>query len=222
LPHHDEIADALRPHGLIARGGFRPGPQDGVPGDPLVLVLVGNAGPAMWPPFQAAREAGPDAMNRWSRHVVDRVAAAFGARALYPFDGPPWLPFQRWAQRAEPVFPSPIGMLIHPAHGLWHAYRGALAFETEIEGLPERAAVESPCESCTDRPCLTTCPVGAFSPAGYDVPACASHLRRPEGADCMELGCRARRACPVGRAATYLPEQAAFHMAAFLGARPAS
>jgi hypothetical protein len=129
------------------------------------------------------------------------------------------LPFQRWAQRAEPVFPSPIGMLIHPEHGLWHAYRGALAFAGEIAGLPPRGAAHSPCDSCADKPCLTTCPVGAFGPEGYDVPACAAHLRRPAGADCMGLGCRARRACPVGRQATYLPEQAAFHMAAFLGAR---
>src|SRR5690606_16718138 len=125
----------------------------------------------------------------------------------------------RWAQRAEPVFPSPVGMLIHPEHGLWHAYRCAFAFAGELEGVPERRAVSSPCESCAEKPCLSTCPVGAFDGSAYDVPACAGHLRRPEGADCMGLGCRARRACPVGRAATYLPEQAAFHMAAFLEAR---
>lgn len=213
------IAARLEPLGLIARGGFRPSPADGVPGDPAVLVMIGNAGPAMWPVFARERTPGGDPMNRWSRERVDAVAAELGADALYPFDGPPWYPFQRWAQRAEPVFPSPIGMLIHPEHGLWHAYRGALAFDREIEGLPERGEVASPCESCADKPCLTTCPVGAFDGRGYDVPACAGHLRRAEGADCLGLGCRARRACPVGRQATYLPQQAAFHMAAFLGAR---
>src|SRR3546814_16164033 len=33
------------------------------------------------------------------------------------------------------------------------------------------------------------------------------------------LGCRARRACPVGRAYRYPPAQARLHMAAFIAAR---
>ena len=129
-------------------------------------------------PFQASPEAGdgrPDPLNRWSQRLIDDLAARFGALGLYPFGGPPHWPFQRWAQRAESVWPSPIGMLIHPDHGLWHAYRGALAFAEPID-LPDRVDRPSPCEGCTDKPCLTTCPVGAFTTAGYDVPACAAHI----------------------------------------------
>jgi hypothetical protein len=44
-------------------------------------------------------------------------------------------------------------------------------------------------------------------------------LETKEGEDCMTLGCRARRACPVGREFTYVPDQAGFHMRAFLDAR---
>jgi hypothetical protein len=55
--------------------------------------------------------------------------------------------------------------------------------------------------------------------AGYDVEACAGWLRRPEGRECMGAGCLARRACPVGRDFAQPPEQAAFHMRAFLAAR---
>ncbi len=71
------------------------------------------------------------------------------------------------------------------------------------------------------RPCLNACPVGAFSVSGYDVAACASHLETDAGADCMDLGCRARRACPVGAEHAYGPEQASFGMRAFLQARNA-
>jgi hypothetical protein len=38
----------------------------------------------------------------------------------------------------------------------------------------------------------------------------------------MTGGCLARRACPVGTDYAYDPRQAAFHMTAFLAARPPS
>lgn len=217
--HYDTIRMALDPHGLRVRGGFVPQPEDGLPENSVCAVMIGNAGPAMWRVFAKARRDESDAMNRWTRRILDPVAARLGAQVVYPFDGPPWFPFQRWAQRAEPVFPSPIGMLVHPEHGLWHAYRGVLVFQEPVEGLPERGDAASPCESCADKPCLTTCPVNAFGPEGYDVPACADHLRKVEGAECLALGCRARHACPVGSETNYLPQQAEFHMQAFLGSR---
>ena len=226
------LADAVAAHGLIPRGGFRPAPGDDVPdvGDRAAraLVLVGNAGPAMWRRFAAvrARYPGADPLDDWSREVIGGIAARFDALALFPFGGPPHLPFQRWALKAESVHGSPLGMLIHPEYGLWHAYRGALAFARAVEPPrdPERP---SPCESCRDRPCLTACPVSAFAHdggagrPGYDVGACVGHIQAPEGADCASQGCKARRACPIGRDYQYQPAQAAFHMAAFVRARTA-
>ncbi len=138
--------------------------------------------------------------------------------ALFPFGGPPYLPFQRWAKRAEPVHDSPLGLLIHPEFGLWHSYRAALAFAERLE-LPDRPAVQSPCASCADKPCLTACPVGAFTGETYDVPRCIAHIGRAERGACIENACLARRACPVGRAYAYGPEQARFHMGAFLRAQ---
>src|SRR5690606_35203445 len=174
------------------------------------IVMVGNAGPEMWRCFSATPEYGdgaPDPLDRWARRVLTAIADEFGARPIFPSDGPPYPPMQRWAMRAEPVHPSPIGLLIHPDYGLWHAYRGALAFPATLE-LPPRVDRPSPCDTCPDRPCLGSCPVNAFRPGRYDVPACARHIDTPAGADCMELGCRARRACPVGRPYRYLPAQA--------------
>ena len=92
--------------------------------------------------------------------------------------------------------------------------RGALLFAERIV-LPEWTMVPSPCDSCQDRPCLTACPVQAFSQTDYDVPRCIDWLNSPGGKDCMELGCRARRACPVGQDYLYVPSQAHFHMEAF-------
>ena len=218
----DNISDAFVPYGLIVRGGFHPTPEDLVPALPTgqpggTVVMVGNAGPQMWEQFAGSPEwnLDRDPLNTWTRTVVSAVATDLEAEALYPFSGPPYYPFQRWAQRAEPVWSSPIGILIHPEFGLWHGYRAALIFTPRLV-LPERLEVDNPCDSCEDRPCLSTCPVGAFTGEGYDVPGCVSFMSTPDGSDCVSLGCRARRACPVGTPFLYDPPQAQFHQRAFL------
>jgi hypothetical protein len=215
---YEALTDFFAGYGLIPRGGFHPEAEDEVPGNVATLILVGNAGPDMWDEFTQMPFDLPNALDHWSKCAIDAVASNVGAEALYPFGGPPFLPFQRWAQKAEPVHTSPLGILIHPEYGLWHAYRGALAFTESIE-LPPRDERPKPCETCVDKPCLSTCPVGAFSEDGYDVPVCAGHLKMDAGSDCVSFGCRARRHCPVGRDYTYAPQQAGFHMRAFLKAQ---
>lgn len=221
----ETIAAAAERAGLAAHGAFaldveeRRGALAGVE----TIALVGLAGARGWTAFAASPEASDgvaDPLDRWSRRVVGALADALGALALYPFGGPPHWPFQRWAKRAEPMHASPLGLLVHPVVGLWRGYRGALAFAEPIV-LPSREASQSPCETCTTRACLRACPVGAFAVEGYDVAACAAHLRREAGRACMARGCLARHACPVGADHTHTPAQAAFHMQAFLKARDA-
>lgn len=212
--------------GLALRGAFHPTAADAVPlladGTPAgTVVLLGFVGGVGWPAFAASPEAQdgrPDPLDRWSRRVVDDIAARWAGVALYPFGGPPWLPFQRWARRAEAVFASPLGVLVHPRFGLWHSYRGAVALRDRIT-LPARADVASPCEGCAAKPCLAACPVGAFTAAGYDVAGCAAHVAAPAGADCATRGCRARRACPVGADQRYGAAEAGFYMRSFLASR---
>ncbi|MBL8701648.1 MAG: hypothetical protein JNK67_24925 [Alphaproteobacteria bacterium] len=208
--------------GLLLRGGFHPGPGDGVPSLPdggrvATLLMLGNAGPAMWARFAASAEsrATPSPLDLWTRRVVAEIADAVGAYPLFPFGGPPYLPFQRWAQRAESVHVSPLKLLIHPEFGLWHAYRGALGFAERL-ALPPAAPRESPCATCRDRPCLEACPVGAFDDQGYDATRCVNHVRSMVGTACRDDGCQARRACPVGADYRYEPAQARFHMHAFI------
>jgi hypothetical protein len=213
-------------HGLHLRGGFHPTADDRVPPladgrTPAALVLVGNVGSSLWPVFSRSGEALDGAahpLNRWTQRVIGGIAREVGATPLFPFGGPPYLPFQRWAMKAEAVAPSPLGILIHPDYGLWHAYRGALAFAERL-ALPPRVERPRPCDSCADRPCLSACPVAAFTERGYDVSACIGHIGGAAGEPCMAGGCLARRACPVGPAHGYGAAQAHFHMTAFLAAR---
>jgi ferredoxin len=221
---HASVCRAVEARGLAPRGAFHPLAADDVPvmADGRAagtLVLVGVVGRSSWDAFQAADESRQirDPLDRWSRRIVGELAAELGAEALFPFGGPPFLPFIRWARRAEAVYPSPIGPLIHPDYGLWHAYRGALAFADTID-LPSPEVRPRPCDTCADKPCLATCPVGAFSPQGYDVPACIGHIGGGQGGSCLGGGCLARRACPVGVTYQYEPAQMGFHMRAFLAA----
>jgi len=218
-----EIEGLLRAAGLTPRGAFHPAVGDGVP--PLAadvpartLVLAGNAGPQMWQAFDAARSAGAMTLDAWSARILGELAARLDARAVFPFQRP-YLPFQRWALRAEACYPSPLGLLIHPDYGLWHGYRGALLFTAAIK-LPPPDRRASPCARCADRPCLSACPVGAFDGEAYDVPACAHHLALVPEPACIDVGCVARHACPVGRDYRYAPTQARFHMQAFLRDHP--
>jgi len=220
-----DVEAALRRRGLEPRGAFHPAPEDGVP--PLAdgrragtLVLTGSVGASLWAPFARDRRDEAEPLDRWSARVLGTVARRFAATALQPNDGPPYLPFQRWAARADPVHRSPLGLLIHPDFGLWHAYRGALLF-AECLALPPLDERPSPCDSCSDRPCLAACPVSAFTAAGYDDAGCAAHLASGRGESCFASGCLARAACPVGRGHRYLADQARFHLEAFLRSRPA-
>src|SRR5277367_5220912 len=219
----ETILSAITQTGLVPRGAFLLSDEDqrGALASVRAIVLAGMAGRDGWSAFAASPEAADGAdhpLDRWSRRVIEALARDVGALALFPFGGPPFWPFQQWARRAEPVHPSPIGLLIHPRYGLWHSYRGALGFR-EALAVPEPTAIPSPCESCSGRWCLRTCPVSAFSAAGYDVAACARHLKSAAGSDCMNDGCLARRACPVGAEHAYRPDQANFIMQAFLRAQ---
>ena len=224
---------ALTSHGLRLRGGWRPGPEDVIPHLPggkkaAVVWMVGGVGSQLWPTFKASSffQDGLDhPLDRWSRAIGEILATRWGGLALYPFEGPPFYPFQQWATRAEPLQNSPMMLRIHPEHGLWHAYRFSLALAEVLPGdlppaTPARDAHKpSLCLACAGQPCLQACPVHAYTGTTFELNACADHLKTLQGQACMQMGCKARRACPVGQQHTYVPEHAAFHMNAFISCR---
>lgn len=178
-----------------------------------VVTLIGPDEPAFWPIFRESPEyadGDPDPLDRWSVRVLTSVADAISGVPVFPFGGPPYAPFQRWAAATHRAWPSPIGFLVHEEVGLFVSYRGAIRHR----GRAQIGAGDRPCDSCADQPCLSACPVDAFAD-GYNVARCKAYLRRPEGRTCRMQGCLARHACPVGQGRR-LPAQAAFHMEAFL------
>ena len=219
------VATVLGREGLLLRGWLnfvddeqRPAGPSGGPA--TAAILVGSAGAAWWTPFQRWIDRQPDVLadplDTWSREIIGRAAAACDGVVIMPNDRP-FQPFQRWAMRAEGLRPSPIGMLIHQQYGLWHAYRGAILVDEPIDPAPLHE-LNHPCDACRGKPCLNSCPVGAYSAEGFAHRDCLGHVRGANGAVCRESGCLARNACPVGVEWRYPPEVQAFHQRAF--ARP--
>ncbi|MBV7408151.1 ferredoxin [Maritimibacter sp. DP1N21-5] len=178
------------------------------------VALLGPHEPGFWEAFQNSPEAAdraPDPMDRWSKRVIGALATQWGGSAVFPSDGPPYPPFIRWALGSGQVWQSPVGLLVHPRQGLWTSFRGAILLD-HAPLLPELA---NPCLSCGDQPCLNACPVNALSATSYDTDACHELLSTENGADCLNMGCAARRACPVSTSYGRKADQSHFHMRAF-------
>ena len=209
----EQVQAALDPHYLEVLGGFAVEEGEaGFPAGTRTLLMIGPKEPGFWLHLQAQPEwNGPDPVDRWSRRVIGRVACDLGAKALFPFGGPPYQPFYSWALRTGRVWDSPIKLLVHATQGLMVSFRGALALAQTIP-LPPPAI--QPCAACA-KPCLTACPAGALTGAGYDVPLCHAHLSQPAGTDCMTRGCLVRSTCPAGAGYARMPSQSAYHMRQF-------
>lgn len=208
----DKIETECAPFGLMTMGALH---EKG-----RTLVLIGtDAG--FWNLFSPSPEANDglnDPVDRFSQRVLPILAQRVNAQDIaYPFGGPPYAPFIAWAKATGEAFDSPTGMLVHIKAGMMISYRGALVFDSLI-ALPT-ATSGNPCDTCTDRPCETACPVDALSiDHFYDVPRCKSYLATEAGNGCMSQGCAVRLACPLSQKFNRPASQTAYHMKQFKGA----
>ena len=113
-----ELNERLDKTGLFVRGGFYPSVADEVPRLPNgkkaeTVILIGNAGVELWRSFQEQDVLSrKQPLDTWLRSVIEGLSECVGAHMLLPNEGPPFIPIQKWAMRAEPVYRSPIGILI--------------------------------------------------------------------------------------------------------------
>ncbi|WP_278923517.1 ferredoxin [Pseudophaeobacter profundi] len=214
-----QVEQVAQAQGLEIYGAFRPAEAD----RPAVglslgtLVLLGTGG-QFWPRFTKSCEYAdgqPDPIDRWSTRIVTAIARDLGATAYFPFGAPPYQPFVAWALASGRAFTSPSQMLVHDRYGMLTSYRGALHFDQSFD-IPPPVLAQSPCATCTSKPCLTSCPAQALVDGGpYDLAACHHHLDSPAGTPCMTQGCLARCACPLSQRAGRCSDQTAHHMRYF-------
>ncbi|GAB2186823.1 hypothetical protein [Roseibium sp. LAB1] len=223
-PAAAKLEQDLAAAGFLLLGGFAPDGTVAVPSlangkEVRSLLLIGSTGPSIWPRLTQSPEyesGQPDSLDRYTRRSLLDLAEASGYEPVFPFEGPPYYPFQQWAMKCGGFSQSPLGVLAHRTYGPWTGFRAAFLSNKPLwaetsDGLP------GPCEACKDKPCIAACPADALSlETGYDVPACRTHLLEDEMQACW-TGCLARLACPVGKEHRQAPDNARFHMKSFIG-----
>jgi hypothetical protein len=227
---NSKLEDCLSEYGLFVRGVTQLNDEEieryGLDPGKAELALIGNIGSSYWEHFSQSleyKDGAAEPLDRWSRRIAEAITRLLSLQALYPFEGPPYYPFQQWARRAEGLNQSPVGIMMHPQFGLWHSYRFALLgarFDLQDSGIAsasvDESSISSPCLDCDSKPCLTTCPVAAFDANGYAVERCAEYLQQTPRAECHQQGCLARYACPIAPGLRYVAAQGRFHLQAFL------
>lgn len=175
------------------------------------IVLIGNGGGTFWEALRTAERHQPDPIDHFSsaaaHRFADQVLSGEDYRLLYPGDSP--LALQQLGTCAGWHAPSPLGLGINPQWGLWYAYRAVLLTN---EPLPEvrMPAPLSPCETCSEKHCLSLCPARALSEAeAIDMKQCAGYRLSVESG-CADR-CLARLGCPVSRDQRYTLEQIQYH-----------
>lgn len=221
-PAAAELDDLLAVAGFLCLGECPVNSDDSFPGRKSFsanshIKLIGSTGPNLWSAFKRSLEFSdgkPQPLDRYTKRELTRIAASRECLVVFPFEGPPYYPFQQWAARCGGFSQSPLGVFAHSEFGPWAGFRAAYI----VAGQPSRPALEAgagPCGNCVEKPCISACPVDAISlSGGYDVPRCRTHLASSQSLDCWS-GCLARRACPFGSEHAQAPENARFHMESF-------
>ena len=212
--NYTEIESLVKKESLSILGGFYPRSGDDAPSNSKTLILLGPDEPNFWEVFKTSSEYKNSIINpldNWSERIINSIASKLNAKPVFPFGGPPYKPFYKWALRTQRSYESPIKLLVHDKAGLFVSFRGALSFNFIVK-LPPTA--KSPCIECP-APCLISCPVNAFENNSYDVSGCITHTKTTDTKQCTSRGCAARRVCPTSKNFARIPEQSAFHMKAF-------
>ncbi len=178
------------------------------------LVVVGHVGATLWGLLQgkdllhtSPNTAFDDYSRLKVREFCSDVLGGANYRLLYPSDFS--VPLQHWGSLLGWSHPSPLGLGIHPKYGLWFAYRAAFLVDAPLPVTPT-VMTSSPCETCTNKPCVAACPPQALTAASIpNVQACSA-FRLEDSSPCAST-CLARYACPVGRDYRYPRTQMKFH-----------
>ncbi len=179
------------------------------------LILIGHGGTSFW---EALKAMGVEPYRQEEQHPVDdftvatvqqfmreeHLACAY--EIIYP--GTYTISLQELGKLAGWHHSSPFMVGINPTFGSWFAYRAVVLANTDLP-LSTPVSSSPPCDSCSDKPCISTCPAHALDGGEFHLLKCVSY--RQEEASVCKNTCVARRSCPVGEEHRYSDEQMQYH-----------
>ena len=180
------------------------------------ILVFGSGGGALWEALLADLRAHPEHLTE-ELHPLDAfvrraVAAADpglgAARRRWFFaaaDAELHLDFRALADLAGLGGRSRLGLLLHPAHGLWLGLRAACFVDLEIPFSAPAAA--DPCAGCP-APCITACRGSAFVAGQWSVDRCSAF--HAESTLCAS-NCASREACPAAPESRYSLAEILYH-----------
>ncbi|MEM7130852.1 MAG: hypothetical protein AAF702_31295 [Chloroflexota bacterium] len=179
------------------------------------LILLGHGGRQLWRSLKQDDTASKDPVDDFSQRFACQFIQDYldDAQTHFLYPGSIPLSLIRLGELAGWSYPSPLGLGINPIYGLWFAYRAAFLTAADVSPtvpLAEPHNAQHPCESCQDKPCITTCPVRAVQwNQPFNIESCYNH-RRADASPCVDR-CLSRLACPVGKDHQYTVAQIQHH-----------
>jgi epoxyqueuosine reductase len=177
------------------------------------LILIGHRGRDLWNTLQKRGMQGTHPIDQFATECVATWMAGplqgHAWRQVFPGTHPVGL--QRLGSLAGWHQPSPFWVGVDAEWGSWFAYRAVVLADTHLALTPRRE-LPSPCDACTDKPCIKACPAGALASertGAWRLQTCLDFRKQP-ASPCQDR-CLARNACPVGAEHRYADEQVAYH-----------
>lgn len=174
------------------------------------LIVLAHGGKKLWSAFKKSGIKSENPIDGFTcqtiQHFFNDRHKGMHYEILYP--NGPMLDLQKLGALAGWHHPSPFMVGINQNWGPWFAYRAVILADSDFD-LTTREKNPSPCDSCSDKPCITKCPGKAYEKGQLILKKCIDY-RKQTPSHCKDK-CLSRLACPVGSSHRYEKDQMAYH-----------
>jgi epoxyqueuosine reductase len=174
------------------------------------LILLGHGGKTLWHALEKSAMQSDNPVDDFSIRTIQQFFQEQSENHQYQiiYPGDTSLDLQQLGQLAGWHHPSPFKVGINKQWGSWFAYRAAILTNTHYKAS-HTIIDESPCNSCSNKPCIKACPGLAIDEDGFKLETCVNF--RKQAASICRHQCLARCSCPVAENHRYSEAQMHYH-----------